>query len=120
MTTLGNKKREKIAQSRGWRLEYIEGNGIDDYLWVSPDGMCYGDLPAMAYIEIEKPRKKMKVGNTEKREVSELNNELFNAAKSIMEDNGNGPYRARCPHIGWAVVGDFIDWLEENYEIKKK
>jgi hypothetical protein len=23
-------------------------------------------------------------------------------------------------HIGWNEVGGFIDWLEANYEIKKK
>lgn len=58
----------------------------------------------------------MQVGKNHKREVSELNHELFLAAKEIMgsiADRG-------CWHIGWKDVGDFIDYLEENYEIKKK
>jgi hypothetical protein len=60
----------------------------------------------------------MIVGDIDKREVSELNNELFLSAKKLMEEStGNG---VRPPHVGWAEVGDFIDWLEKNYEIKKK
>ena len=60
----------------------------------------------------------MKVGDNESKEVSELNNELFLAAKDLMEENtdeGNRLY-----HIGWGELGDFIDWLEENYYIEKK
>ncbi len=55
----------------------------------------------------------MEVGKKEcsKREVSELNNELYKNAVTVME---NG-----C-HIEWSGVGDFIDWLELNYEIKKR
>lgn len=57
------------------------------------------------------------VGNFEKKRVSTLNNELFLAAKKIMEEGTEAPLR--CRHIGWASVGDYIDWLEENYEIKR-
>ena len=60
----------------------------------------------------------MNVGTFEKKEVSELNNELFNAAKKVMQEGSDKDQR--CWHIGWAGVGDYIDWLEKNYEIKKK
>ncbi len=57
--------------------------------------------------------KKLKVGDCEEKEVSELNNELYKKAKYIL---GND----RHQHIGWSGVGQFIDWLESEYEIKKK
>ena len=56
----------------------------------------------------------MQVGETEKREVTELNHELYTNAVSVMEAGCN------LSHIGWAGVGDFIDWLEANYEITKR
>jgi len=58
----------------------------------------------------------MEVGKKEcsKREVTELNHELYNNAMRVMEDG------CRLSHIGWVGVGDFIDWLELNYYIKKK
>ena len=56
----------------------------------------------------------MKVGDEDKREVSEFNNELFTNARRILEAGCN------LSHIGWAGVGDFVDWLEANYEMKKK
>lgn len=66
----------------------------------------------------------MNVGTHEKKEVSELNNELFNAAKRVIEggcgENEKGKAKNRCWHIGWGGVGDFIDYLEQNYEIAKK
>jgi hypothetical protein len=57
----------------------------------------------------------MDVGNMEKRNVSELNNELFIAAKKIMKESTQ-----YCWHIGWSSLGDYIDWLEANYEIVKR
>lgn len=57
----------------------------------------------------------IEVGMTEKKMVTKLNHELYNSAVDIMGENtGNGW------HIGWIGVGAFIDWLEANYEIKKK
>jgi hypothetical protein len=58
------------------------------------------------------------VGTHEKKKVSELNNELYLAAKNLMlEKTDKG---IRLWHIGWGEVGDFVDWLEQNYEINKK
>ena len=62
--------------------------------------------------------KLISVGNYEKKEVSPLNNDLFLAAKDIMEKGTEDS--KRCHHIGWASVGDYIDWLEINYDIKPK
>lgn len=62
--------------------------------------------------------KLISVGNCEKKEVSQLNNDLFLAAKDIMEKGTENS--KRCHHIGWASVGDYIDWLEINYYIKPK
>ena len=53
----------------------------------------------------------IKVGKYEPRVVSELNHELFEAAKCWE------PY---SKHIGWSDIGNFIDYLEENYDIKIK
>lgn len=58
----------------------------------------------------------MTTGDAEKLEVSELNNELFLSAKKLTEENAG----VRMDRIGWGEVGDFIDWLEENYEIKRR
>jgi len=58
--------------------------------------------------------KTIKVGNNEKKEVSELNNQLFKNARDILEDN------MHLNHIGWSGVGNFIDWLESNYTITSK
>ncbi len=62
----------------------------------------------------------MKVGKLDKREVSELNHELFNQAKVIMENEHDNARTPTCDHMGWMQVGDFIDWLEANYNIKEK
>jgi hypothetical protein len=62
--------------------------------------------------------KLISIGKYEKKEVSQLNNDLFLAAKDIMEEGTSTGNRKW--HIGWAAVGDYIDWLEENYDIKKK
>ena len=37
--------KNKEAEKMGWRYEYIEGNGVDDCLWVSPNGKCFSELP---------------------------------------------------------------------------
>ena len=56
----------------------------------------------------------IKVGNYEKKEVSELNHTLYKKAEEILEDE---QHRS---HIGWTDVSLFIDWLEGNYELTKK
>lgn len=56
----------------------------------------------------------IKVGNHEKKEVSELNHTLYKKADEILESE---QHRS---HIGWSGVGLFIDWLENNYELTKK
>jgi hypothetical protein len=60
----------------------------------------------------------MKVGTHEKKEVSQLNNDLFLAAKTIMQREYKNSKRS--PRFGWGSVGDYIDWLEMNYDIKLK
>lgn len=58
------------------------------------------------------------VGSSEKREVSELNAELFAKGRDLIENNvGKRNY---CHHMGWAEFGDFIDFLLENYDVKKR
>jgi len=59
----------------------------------------------------------MRVGFREHRIVSDLNHELFEAAREIMEA---AELRGGVRHIGWAGVGDFIDWMEKNYYITEK
>ena len=56
----------------------------------------------------------VKVGNHEKKEVSELNHTLYKKAEYILE------YEQHRSHIGWSGVGSFIDWLESNYELTEK
>lgn len=59
--------------------------------------------------------KEMKViGTYEKKEVSQLNNDLYSEGLNIMYSNQH--YR----HIGLSGFGKFIDWLEENYDIEPK
>jgi hypothetical protein len=43
------KEKEDAAIANGWRLEFIDGNGIDRELWVSPENLCYDDLPEEAH-----------------------------------------------------------------------
>ncbi len=39
--------KEKTARSIGWTQEFIEGNGVDADLWVSPDkAVAYHNLPS--------------------------------------------------------------------------
>ena len=44
-----HKEKEDAAIANGWRREFIDGNGVDRELWVSPDSLCYDDLPEEAY-----------------------------------------------------------------------
>ena len=39
---------EALAIKAGWREEFIEGNGVDAYVWISPDNRTYSELPRMA------------------------------------------------------------------------
>ena len=59
----------------------------------------------------------MKVGKNEPKEVSNLNNRLYLKAVEILE---GPPNRKLGWHIGWMEVGNFIDWLEQNYNITPK
>ena len=43
---------EAVAIANGWRREFIDGNGVDRELWVSPENLCYDDLPKLAYIPV--------------------------------------------------------------------
>jgi len=52
---------------------------------------------------------------TEEKNFSDLNEELFLNAKRIFDDNNGG-----CHHMGWCDVSEYINWLENNYDIKKK
>jgi len=56
----------------------------------------------------------VKVGKHEKKEVTELNNEIYLVAKEMLSEIHHHQ------HMGWSGVGAFIDWLEENYSIKLK
>jgi len=60
----------------------------------------------------------VEVGEYEKKTVTDLNNELFLKAKELMQEGTDKPNR--LGHIGWGEVGDFIDWLEDNYKIEKR
>jgi hypothetical protein len=63
-------------------------------------------------------KKLISVGNYEKKEVSQLNNDLFLAAKDILQKGTDDTKHGLG--IGWSSVGDYIDWLEINYDIKPK
>lgn len=40
-------EKEKQAMSLGWTQEFVEGNGIDDDLWISPDkSAAFWEVPA--------------------------------------------------------------------------
>lgn len=60
------------------------------------------------------PHKIVKVGKLNPKVVSHLNHRLYKQAVCILNTN------CFISHIGWAGVGAFIDWLEENYHITKK
>lgn len=66
---------------------------------------------------------KIEVGTKDKKSVSKLNNELFKEAVDVFNkslERRNGKELGANWHIGYAQLGDFIDHLEENYEIKNK
>lgn len=60
-------KNIKICEARGWRREFIHGNGVDDYVWIDPlnqrawfdDGTClpnhFTDLNACYAMEANIP-----------------------------------------------------------------
>lgn len=49
---------------------------------------------------------------------SDLNKELFSSGRKIMEDKIQSPQGGS--YIGWYGFSSFIDFIEENYDIKKK
>jgi hypothetical protein len=55
----------------------------------------------------------VEVGHLEPKNVSILNNHLYEEAIRILTDGNNLP----MSHIGFVGIGVFIDWLETNYEI---
>ena len=63
------------------------------------------------------------VGRLGEREVSELNHELFKEAKSFLEASADKKLKQRdyrAWHVGWLDIGEYIDFLEANYEITRK
>ena len=62
--------------------------------------------------------KRIKVGENDysTRYVTELNHELFTNARKIINTKGDLAGHG----LGWRGIGDFIDWLEENYTITSK
>jgi hypothetical protein len=57
------------------------------------------------------------------RMVSELNHKLFTAFMSIADEEKGTVgehYPGGCSHMGKWHVGQFITWLEDNYELKEK
>ena len=56
----------------------------------------------------------VKVGNHEKKEVTELNHGLYTEMLDIMECNQHQS------HMGLSGLGAAVDWLEENYILIKK
>lgn len=66
------------------------------------------------------------VGTVKKKQVSELNNELFKHAVAIFDnehDYVNGPDKwdeYSVYHWGLVEMGKFIDWLEIHYTITEK
>jgi len=63
------------------------------------------------------------VGTYQTRKVTKLNNELFLKAKYILEYNVSSDYKGDRQGygsaIGWPGVSEFIDWLEQNYTLKR-
>lgn len=63
------------------------------------------------------------VGIRGDKQVSELNHELFKEAKDFLECSADKKFNKgnfRAWHLGWVDVGNYIDFLEANYEIKRK
>lgn len=52
------------------------------------------------------------------KEYSAINKELFNSGKEIIEDRIQSPKGGG--YIGWCGFSLFVDWLEENYELREK
>jgi hypothetical protein len=60
---------------------------------------------------------------SEKRVVSELNHHLFETFMAIANDTEDSPVEENpncLNHMGCWHVGQFITWLEDNYDIKEK
>lgn len=75
------------------------------------------------YLRLAGLSEMVKVGRREPREVSDLNHELYSEIKNIMElgkEDYDWPYKYTGFGAGWFDLGLAIDWLEKNYEIKKK
>lgn len=56
--------------------------------------------------------------STDNREFSTLNSELFNKAREILNENVQSPNGGG--YMGLCGVSAFIDYLEDNYDIKEK
>jgi hypothetical protein len=51
------------------------------------------------------------------REVSELNHEIFTAARERIDAAAPD---AEYWHMGWKDIGDLIDFIEANYVLERK
>jgi hypothetical protein len=58
----------------------------------------------------------------EVREVSPLNHKLYLRFMEIADEENDDDmkYPGSCGHMGRWHVGQFITWLEDNYELKEK
>ncbi len=93
----------------------IDRHDLDRGSMMNRLNKCLQDIQ---FQEKQKKTKLVSVGCFERKEVSQLNNDLFLVAKDIMKKGTEGSKRGSS--IGWASVGDYIDWLEQNYDIKPK
>lgn len=58
------------------------------------------------------------VGKLKPKEVSDINHKLFKQAEKMIEASTED--LMTCFHMGFKELGDFIDWLTENYDITER
>lgn len=58
--------KEKIAESLGWCGSYYIGGDGDEFLWVSPEGEIYKELPSMFDVLMTKQEKEEVKANKKK------------------------------------------------------
>lgn len=66
---------------------------------------------------------KITANNTNKRICSQQNKDLFKKVKDVLKKSAKEKYESDfCYfwHIGLHDIGNLVDWLEENYELKEK
>ena len=48
-----------LAESHGWRHEFIHGNGVDDYVWIHPtNGRAYAEGSPMPDFPVPSPQRR--------------------------------------------------------------